>query len=165
MSRAGKLLSLNERIQIAAGILFKNKNDVLLLKRSRQVFDPGMWGISGGSMDRDSDDPLDTAIRETYEEMKVRVDKRQVVGKYIADVSHKVKQIWSPSGQEASGLHFYTYIVEIDDQQRQMMKPILNWENDAWTWVTIPTAMNNHRTHPGVKEVLKNLSRVIGRPR
>jgi len=163
MSRAGELLFIYERIQIASGILFKNKNDVLLLKRSQRVFDPGLWGISGGSMDRDSDDPLETAIRETFEEMRVRVDKRQIIGKYVADVSNKVKRIWSPSGQMSSGLHFYTYIAEIDDQQRQSMKPVLNWENDRWTWVSIPTAMNNSKTHPGVREVLRNLPSIIGR--
>ncbi len=51
----------------AAGIIFTDGKQMLLLKRSEKGDNPGTWGIPGGKH-RDGETPIATAIRETKEE-------------------------------------------------------------------------------------------------
>lgn len=75
-----------------AGVLVKNKNKVLLCKRSPKESMAGVWSIPSGHIE-DGETPLDGAIREFKEETNIGLpNKLELVGfinKYKKDQTTK----------------------------------------------------------------------------
>ena len=63
-----------------AGVLVKNKNKVLLCKRSPKESMPGVWSIPSGHIE-EGESPLDGALREFEEETNIKLpNKLQLIG-------------------------------------------------------------------------------------
>ena len=74
-----------EYIPIVNIVIINEDKKILLQKRSmNKVVNPGKWGLTGGKVDA-GEDTLTTAVRETYEEIGVKLNKEEVkfLCKYI----------------------------------------------------------------------------------
>ena len=59
-------------------VIINSKNEILLQKRSRnKKMNPGKWGICGGKINL-GENSLDAGIRETVEEIQVKLDKEDL---------------------------------------------------------------------------------------
>jgi len=131
----------------AAGIIIVSKDlqEILLVKRSAYVQDPEKWGITGGARKetgRGLDDSLTTAVTETREEIggmpKGRIRAKPYVFK-----------------KPGTSFTYETFVLEIDDAEKEKFVPRLNWENTEYKWYR-RDALDGVDIHPGVREVLDN---------
>lgn len=121
----------------AAGLLIEriDYKRVLLLLRSSEVMDPGLWGIPGGRVE-DGEADLDAAEREATEEIGTLPDL-QVIDK----------------ASTVSGEFTYTtFHVRLVGAIADLWCPVLNWENDDWGWFSTKKLPRN--VHPGVRAIL-----------
>lgn len=71
---AGKLF-----LPVVKVIIINDNNEVLLQKRSMlKEKNPGRWGICGGKVDF-GENTIDAAIRETYEEIGILLNKNDLI--------------------------------------------------------------------------------------
>lgn len=134
-----------------AGLLILSpvNQEVLLFKRSGKVHDPSYWGITGGArniVDDVLEESLITAVVESREEMGYLPN-----GKIRRDPYVYSKQI--------TKFTYETYILEIDDVEKELFEPKLNWEHDDYGWFEIDK-LSELDVHPGVLWVLKQLDTV-----
>lgn len=106
---------------------------VLLLRRSIQVPEPGLWSCPAGGIER-GEDPLEGAVRELREEAG-----------YGGDLV--VVDCVTSRGART----FYNFIAHVGTEFR----PTLNWENDAAGWFDPASAPDP--MHPGMKRLLRRL--------
>jgi 8-oxo-dGTP diphosphatase len=131
---SGKWEYLKHGLHGGAGILFVHKNRMLLMRRSDQVRNPHQWGIPGGGAES-RESPWATAVRETAEEAGWRAYR-------LAEKAGDVREYNGPTG-------FTTFVVFVKEE----FKPKLNWEHDAWKWVTRRQA-DRMNLHKGVRKML-----------
>jgi len=126
----------------AAGLLIRSQHGrYLLLLRSNEVNDPGVWATPGGRVES-GEDPLAAATREADEE----------IGVWRLRVFTQPIFIW-----RASGFEYWTFLASSFDGEFQ---PVLNWENDSYIWVTKNIVLSGEITgrwvHPGVVRAVGN---------
>jgi len=119
--------------KLCSGLLITDGVRVLLLMRSPEVNDPNLWGIPGGHVSV-GEDPMDSAIRESMEEMG-GLPNGKPVGKY---------QI----GQ------YQTYIWRVGPQDLESFIPVLNWEHTGHGIFQIGDIRSDLSVHPGVRKVV-----------
>lgn len=130
-----------------AGILIVSEDlkKILLLKRSEDVVDPFLWGISGGARKETSsglEGALITALFETKEE----------IGSIPKGKIRKKPYLYERPGTNFS---YRTFILEMDKEERKSFTPKLNWEHTDYLWVKRKDA-GKMKLHPGVRNLLKN---------
>lgn len=65
-------------IAVVGVVIINSKNEILLQKRSRlKRANPSKWGICGGKVDL-NETTLDAGVRETLEEIGIRLDKEDL---------------------------------------------------------------------------------------
>jgi len=133
----------------ASGMLFLCREDgtLLLLKRSRNVEDPGTWGVPGGAIgegfshiEHGEKDPenktfLESALKETQEEL---------------GTIPRVGTLLGTTNFRDGDFTYRTYIYDIPLQEKERFSKqiVLNWENDYWTWFKFEDLPTN--LHKGV---------------
>jgi 8-oxo-dGTP pyrophosphatase MutT (NUDIX family) len=118
-----------------SGMLFTTGEKILLLKRSRQVLEPGTWGIPGGAIPEwngKMKNPKQSALDEVREELGF-VPSFKIVDKYV---------------YKKNSFVFYTYIAISSE-----FTPKLNWESDDFQWF-FQDDIFSLNLHPGVKQLL-----------
>ena len=76
--RGAEFIPEGEYISIVKVIIINKDKKILLQKRSmNKVVNPGQWGLTGGKVDA-GEDTLTTAIRETYEEIGIKLNKEEL---------------------------------------------------------------------------------------
>ena len=129
----------------AAGLLIRSEDgNYLLLLRSQDVYDPGVWGIPGGRVD-EGEDPKDAAKRETKEE----------IGSWRLRVFAEPIHVWRAPDAD---FEYQTFLaISLDGE----LEPKLNWENDDAIWASTDTVLSGEidgrRVHPGVVRVVRAL--------
>lgn len=120
-----------------AGVLIRARSTgrYLLMHRSRQVNEPGTWGLLGGAIDP-GEDPREAAEREASEE----------AGASGVDVEDEPFYVF-----ESGSFRFYDYLGHVDDE----FEPLLNWESQGYAWVTLDELPKP--LHPGIKSLLPAL--------
>ena len=121
----------------AAGLLIERSDNgqILLLLRSAEVMDPGLWGIPGGRVEPGESD-LEAALAETEEELG-GFPSLQVIGE---------------KSMRSGDFTYTTFFASMPGELAQAWTPQLNWENDEWKWFSknkLPI-----RLHPGVRKVI-----------
>jgi 8-oxo-dGTP pyrophosphatase MutT (NUDIX family) len=129
----------------AAGILIVTENlkEVLLVLRSKVSTDPNLWGIPGGArkiVDENLEDPLVRAIVEAREELG-----NLPVGKIRAN-----PYVFSLPDSDFT---YFTYILEISNDEKLKFVPLLNWEHSDWKWFSISEVKNNPKLHRGLTDL------------
>lgn len=121
----------------AAGILFRRKDGrFLLVLRSAEVLDPGVWGIPGGRVEP-GEDVKKAARLETKEELG-KVPPFKIVEKDV---------------YRSGDFEYTTFLAEMKDPDAEKWGPELNWENDEWGWFPadhLPAPM-----HPNVLKIIR----------
>jgi 8-oxo-dGTP pyrophosphatase MutT (NUDIX family) len=121
----------------ASGIMITDGERILLLKRSPYVENPGLWGISGGAIPRDSDgsrkDPKESAIHEAEEETG-GIPSGKFVDNYVF---------------KDGSFTFTTFLLEVAGDTMDSISPTLNWEHTDWKIVGLDE-VSNLDVHPGV---------------
>jgi 8-oxo-dGTP pyrophosphatase MutT (NUDIX family) len=122
----------------------KNKNKLLILKRSTKVKTmKGLWaGISG--IIENNEEPLKRAKIEIFEETGIIEEEITLV----KDV--KSMKINSPQ-YENHEWEIFPFLFEADNS---MVK--LNWENSEFKWINVKE-LGNYETVPSLEKVLFNL--------
>lgn len=135
-----------------SGILFYDRlrHTYLLLKRSEEVLDPGLWGIPGGAVPHNTltgrlANPWESAKRETAEETgRVVHDSIEYERRFEVQAPH-------------STFIYTTYVVVMPE-----FVPELNWESDDYVWLKLDEALAMSDLHPGVRPVLEQLNKPRG---
>lgn len=124
----------------AAGLLIEriDTGHILLVLRSGEVMDPGLWGIPGGRVEAGEDD-LEGAFMEAEEELGALPDV-QVVGQ---------------TEMKSGDFTYTTFHALMPGPIAKLWEPVLNWENDEWKWFSKKRLPRD--VHPGVKDALKSL--------
>lgn len=120
----------------AAGLLIYNEsNQVFLVFRSPEVFDPNMWGIPGGRVEP-SETEWDAAVSESSEELG-RLPPVQRVDQKV---------------YRSGDFTYTTFIVRMSDADAKRWRVVLNWENTKWGW--FDPKRPPEPLHPGVRAIL-----------
>jgi len=121
----------------ASGIMITDGERILLLKRSPYVENPGLWGISGGAIPRDSNgggrDPKESAIHEAEEEIG-GIPSGRFVDNYVF---------------KDGSFTFTTFLLEVTADVMGSISPTLNWEHTDWKIVDLDE-VSSLDVHPGV---------------
>lgn len=124
-----------------SGLLFVRNHptlgfQVLLVKRSPHVEQPGTFGVSGGAVE-EGEDEFESAVRETQEEIG------------SVPPCHKINEyVWRNPG---GSFTFKTFIMEVEDMN--WMPKAFNWEVTGAKWVTTKQ-MNSINLHPGFRDLV-----------
>lgn len=121
----------------AAGILFyrSKKHKLLLLRRTKDK----LWGFPGGQLEKD-ESSINAAIRETFEETKIKVD----------DPS-KLEPLVETSHYEGDTRTYMTYLYQTDVK----LRPELNDEHSEARWFKFWELPDD--IHPGVSAAVTAL--------
>ncbi len=126
----------------AAGLLIRSQRGrYLLLLRSNEVNDPGVWAAPGGRVES-GETPRAAALREAYEE----------IGSWRLYTLPEPVFIWLSPGFE-----YWTFVAASLDGE---FEPILNWENDGYVWapknIVLSGEIADRWVHPGVVRAIEN---------
>ena len=126
----------------AAGLLIVEccRRRVLLVRRSENVMDPGVWAVPGGRVEPEHRDALSTAKTEAEEELGSlpRIRPR------YADV------------YRSGDFTYTTYVCTISDRVAADWRIRLNWENDAYGWFAMDDLPEP--LHDNVRRVVAELA-------
>ena len=149
-----------------AGTLYycPSDNTILLLERSKNVEDPGLWGIPGGAVksgrtdvngvedewygndknapEYSEDELRDAAYSETEEEMGHMPEYDREEGNYTT---------------VNNNFPYTTFLYSVTPQQKQSISRNikLNWESDNFGWFKVNILPEN--IHPGVITAVQQL--------
>lgn len=127
--------------QIASTVLVNDKNEVLIMKRSRRVSTwPGTWNFPGGSVD-EGETKREAAIRELEEEAGIIADPSSLISLGVLTTNDN-KDINFFLCKEFDG--------EVD----------INWESSDFRWVTLDKIeeydfVGGGSIHPAVLDDIK----------
>ena len=124
-------LNSEKRIRPVISCLLKNKDEILILKRSCQVGSfQGYWSCISGYMEKE-EDPLETAYREVFEETKI---PKEEISNHLLD---------GPFYSEAEDVVFEAHWVLMETKIKRI---VLDWEHESCQWI-------NSKKIPDVKVV------------
>lgn len=123
----------------AAGLLIQRGDGrILLVLRSQDVLDPGVWGIPGGGI-KPGQDAEDGARRETYEELG-ELPSLKIVKKNV---------------YKSGEFQYTTFLAKVSEKDVRSWQPVLNWENDEWGWFLVDDLPSP--LHPNVRKAIREL--------
>ena len=141
-----------------AGVLYfcPFDNTVLLLKRSRQVEDAGLWGIPGGAVKGVEDWIEEDVEAPEYSEDELRDSAYSEVDEEIGHLpEHEKEQGFHTTVKD--NFKYTTFLSVVNQQQKQSINNsiTLNWESDDFSWFNVHSLPQN--IHPGVVSAVQNL--------
>lgn len=136
------------------GVLLTTGSKILLMLRSSEVLDPGLWGIPGGAVrvDHETGDPEDlyaAASNELQEEAGLQISPRELRRMQVGETVFK-----------DGGFRYTTFIVHVPEEFLDK-RVRLNWESDESDWIEefqLDELSEMGLLHPGV-EFTVNISR------
>lgn len=128
----------------AAGILIRRTDTgmFLLVMRSQEVMDPGVLGIPGGRIEPGEKEE-EAALKEATEELGL-----------LPPLEFVDRDLY-----KSGDFSYVTFLALMDGEAAVDWKPELNWENDAWLWVTLSDLRGIEEIHPNVLRVIKKWSK------
>ena len=133
--------STNKKTRPVISCLLKHQQEVLILKRSKDVGSfQGYWSCISGYLEA-GEDPEETAYREVFEE--TRLPKSAILKATYA----------GPFYPEASNVIFEThwYLFETDS-----IEITLDWEHDQCRWI-LPEDFSNYQVVPWLPTLTAHL--------
>ena len=122
----------------SAGMLLISEGKLLLLKRSKNVRNPGKWGLPGGQRDG-SESSWQTAVRESTEELG-GLPLSEVFGEISVRRGRK---------------RYVIFVARVSRKGRKRFTPRLNTEHTQSKWVTLQWCTRKlHKLHPIIREIL-----------
>lgn len=138
----------------AAGIMFMVGDTALFLRRGNGSDHPNEWCFPGGHLEG-SEDEVQAAIRETFEEAGVRVepDMLRLWTRTVAPASSGVPAIEGQPPAPAEDVDFTTFTVRLPEQFTPVLNPA---EHDGYAWAPIGGAPQP--LHPGAQVALDRVN-------
>lgn len=139
------------RVKLISHALISNKNQYLLIKRSnvkrgkKNVY-PLYWDIPGGSVE-DMELPREGALRETIEEVGLRIN--------IKNVIHEDSNLDKQKNTIFTRLVYEGEIKETDSEINIILDPE---EHLEYRWINSLEELRQENIVPYVKEIFKNLN-------
>ena len=122
----------------------KNKNKLLILKRSDKVRSmKGLWSGVSGIIEK-GETPINRAKIEIFEEIGIRKDKIT-----LTKSVEKIK-IFSPQYEDHEW-EVFSFLFETKETEIK-----LNWENSEFRWINVEV-LENYETVPSLDKILFNL--------
>jgi 8-oxo-dGTP pyrophosphatase MutT (NUDIX family) len=122
----------------------KNKNKLLILKRSDKVRSmKGLWSGVSGIIEK-GETPINRAKIEIFEEIGIKEDKITLVK------SIEKMKILSPQ-YENHEWEIFSFLFETKETKIK-----LNWENSDFKWIN-KNELKNYQTVPSLDKILFNL--------
>jgi len=141
-----------------SGVLYYCPYDktVLLLKRSDQVEDPGIWGIAGGAVKGTEDFYDDDIEAPDFSEEDLRSSAYTEVDEEMGHVPEYEKEEGSHTTVN-NNFKYTTFLAIVNKQQKNDIneKINLNWESNDYQWYNINRLPKD--IHPGVISAIQNL--------
>ena len=122
----------------------KNKNKLLILKRSDKVRSMrGLWSGVSGIIEK-GENPINRAKIEIFEEIGIR--------KYKISLTKSVEKIkiFSPQYEDHEW-EVFSFLFETKETEIK-----LNWENSEFRWINV-NELENYETVPNLDKILFNL--------
>lgn len=125
----------NYGMRQGAGTILRaaDTGNILLVRRSSQVSEPGVWAIAGGMVDA-GETPRQAVVREVAEELG-EAPGLAVAHSPFHHFSHPDKP-----------LVYYTFFSIVPME----FEPSLNWEHDGYVWLSPAEALRVQPLHPNV---------------
>ena len=144
---------LNEREywgSMGAGVIpfARDTRKFLLSLRSKEVNEPGTWGIIGGKLDEGETNPKIAALREFTEEIVLPIDESSLELVYVYNSKEKDEN-------NKSRFTYYTFIANLDREIPELETKEYGWETDTCKWFSLKELELSKNLHFGVKELLK----------
>jgi 8-oxo-dGTP pyrophosphatase MutT (NUDIX family) len=132
--------------RVVSCVLMDEEGKILILKRSDKVRTyKGCWSGVAGYIE-EGEQPLDTAYKELFEEVKIeRDDVELVIQGYsieFTDIYEKERYNWK----------IYPFLFKT----RKKSKIQIDWEHIEYRWI-VPSEIVKYETAPRFKEVVLNL--------
>ncbi|OGJ21349.1 hypothetical protein A3K73_01240 [Candidatus Pacearchaeota archaeon RBG_13_36_9] len=131
-----------------AGILIfcPGLNEILLVKRTvkEDVDSPGLWSVPGGSRKIKEEGLLEEALVTAVDET------RDELGSLPNGRIRKKPYFYEKPGSDFT---YQTFILEIEQEERNSFKPKLDWENDDCRWFK-RDSLDGIELHPGLRDLL-----------
>lgn len=123
------------------GVLLTTGRHALLMLRSQDVLDPGVWGVPGGAVRVDSrtgapEDLYQAAAKELLEETGIKLSPAYLKRNTLATTVYRPPE---------SSFRFTTFVVRVPKE----LDVSLNWESDESAWVD-EEGLQDLRLHHGV---------------
>jgi 8-oxo-dGTP pyrophosphatase MutT (NUDIX family) len=133
--------------KVAAGVLPMAKDTCrfLLMRRSKEVLEPGTYGTIGGRMESWEKLPRETAYREFLEE---------------TEYEGHLKMIRALKWDSPDGKFRYHNFLGIVDRE---FVPVLGWENDEYKWVDLNELRGQRKMHFGLRALLNESKDLINK--
>ena len=133
-------------MKTASGLLITTFDfkDFLLFKRSLSVSSSGKYSVPGGMRKSDNslERPLETALREAQEE----------IGQIpFGKINPTPFEYVSPKG-----LHYFTFVLEIDLKTKRNYVLQLDREHDSYVWIK-RNELSNYNLHQGLENVFSQI--------
>lgn len=136
-------------------LLDKNKNEILVLKRSKESSYPDHWCLPGGKVDDEDYDIfgsydesiLNGAKRELFEETKIKISYlRGNIFKNFIDTNR-------------NKFLFRTFIFILKNNDRELIESVikLDHEHQEWKFEKIDVLKKSNSSHPGLINTLNVL--------
>jgi len=121
----------------ASGIMYvcKETNEVLLLKRSQEVMQPGTWGIAGGATDEEGMKNNNVASQDPSNERWLKSAKRETIEE-MGSLPATTQLITITTFRDKN-FAYRTYVYNVAKETRHSFVPQLNWENDDHEWFSL----------------------------
>ena len=126
-------------------IMAKDTGRILILKRSKDVFDGGTYSIVASGKVDENEKPVHAAKREIQEELDYK-------GKFLSFKLFDIFKDKNDSEEFDDDFIFYTYFAMIPKE----FKPKLNWEHDLCFWWNGKDKIKG-KVHFGTKRLLKKI--------
>jgi 8-oxo-dGTP pyrophosphatase MutT (NUDIX family) len=145
---------INEREyygNLGAGVIpyALDTNKFLLSLRSKEVNEPGTWGIIGGKVEDDEANPKLAALREAHEEIGLEIPESALNLIYVYNSAEK-----DENGD--SIFSYYTFLANLDNEVPELETKEYGWETDTCKWFSLDEIKKLKNVHFGVKALLKN---------
>lgn len=129
------------------GVLITTGSKILLMLRSSEVLDPGMWGIPGGAVRVDSEtgdaeDLYAAASNELQEEAGLQISPKELKRMQVGETVFK-----------DGSFRYTTFIVHVPEEFMDQ-RVRLNWESEESDWMEefqVDELTELGLLHPGVE--------------
>ena len=117
---------LAKKSAYSAGMLFYCPDDatILLVHRAEHMNNPSLWDVPGGRSKKTDKNIMETAERETKEELKTLPSNKKILTKYVIQ-------------KGKSKYHIFIYVISIDTKTKWTSTIELDKENDKYDWFKI----------------------------
>ncbi len=114
--------------QVAKLVIIDNDDKYLLMYRSAHPIFGDDPDLPGGTLE-DGEQPLETMIREVYEEAGVVVDES------------KILKVYEGTDYSAHKTHYLLYVTKLDDRPDVVM----SWEHSSYEWLDLDDFLKKAR--------------------